>query len=169
MRAEKSTCVIAGTVDRGTLSRSMPHSPAASGGTGRRRSLEHVGDQQHVRAVAVELEPFADVLAQHGRRERTERLAELDLQVHHRLHLGRPRVAKNRAAAERARSELHAALHQADDLFARQARRHLVGQLRAIDPSSHVAVVGDDLRDLGFAVLRAQIRPAHPVGVFRNC
>ena len=46
------------------------------------------GDQQHVGAVFVgtHLEIAIDVLPQHERREGPKRLAELDLQVHHRLH-----------------------------------------------------------------------------------
>ncbi len=63
------------------------------------------------------------LLAQHARREGTEALAELDLQVHHRLHLRRARVAEDAAAAERARAELHPALEPADDLAPRRAAR----------------------------------------------
>src|SRR3712207_7098936 len=49
-----------------------------------------------------------------SRRERPERLAVLDLQVHRRLHRGRAGVADDRAVAERARAELHPAREQTD-------------------------------------------------------
>ena len=128
-----------------------------------------VGDQQHVRAVAVELEPFGDVLAQHRRRERPERFAELDLEVHHRLHLRRPGIADDRAAAERARAELHPALQQADDLFGCQMPGDRFGQRRAIDARRDPAAVHrPHCLDLRFGILRAQIRAAHAVGVLRH-
>ena len=47
----------------------MPKS-ASSWASRAAAALAYVGDQQHVGAVAVELEPVGDVLAQHGRRER---------------------------------------------------------------------------------------------------
>ena len=53
---------------------------------------------------------------EHARGERPEALAELDLQVHRRLHRRRARVAEDAAGAERARAELHPALEPADDL-----------------------------------------------------
>ena len=65
--------------------------------------------------VGVELEVVGALLAQDARRERAERLAELDLQVHRRLHRRRARVAEDAARAERARAELHAPLEPADD------------------------------------------------------
>jgi hypothetical protein len=74
----------------------------------------HVGDKQHVGAVVVQREPVRDVLAQHRRRERAERLAKLDLQVQHRLHPGRARIGENRAPAQGARTKLHASLQEAD-------------------------------------------------------
>ena len=147
----------------------MPQSALVSGR--RRQPLRrlHVGDQQHVGAVAVELEPLVDVLAQHRRRERPERLAELDLQVHHRLHLRRPRVADDRAAAERARAELHPALKQADDLFLRHQRGDAIGQLGRLvrgAPCSRSrrrsAAISSSSK------LRPEKRPAHAVGVARH-
>ena len=52
-------------------------------------------------------------------------LAVLDLEVQHRLHGRRARIAEDRASAERARAELHAALEPADRLSVdeRVARR----------------------------------------------
>ena len=54
-----------------------------------RLRLGHRGHQQHVGAVlvAAEVEVVVHPLREHRRREGPERLAELDLQVHHRLHL----------------------------------------------------------------------------------
>ena len=65
-----------------------------------------------------------------GGRERPERFAELDLQVHHRLHLRRARVADDGPAAERAGAELHASLQQPDDFLLGEQRRDLIGQRR---------------------------------------
>ena len=71
----------------------------------RRCFVSHRRNQQHVRAVvpAGHVEILGDVLAQHRRRERPEALAELDLHVHHRLHVGAPRIAED-AARTRARA-----------------------------------------------------------------
>src|SRR5262245_30253251 len=78
--------------------------------------LGDVRHQQHVRALAVELEILRDVFRQHRGRERPERLAVLDLEVERLLHARRARVAEDRARAERARAELHAALEPAERL-----------------------------------------------------
>src|SRR4051812_9333685 len=72
--------------------------------------LAYVGDQQHVRALALDLEVLRRVLGEHRRSERAERLAVLDLEVELPLHRGRTRVAQDRAAAEGPRTEFHAAL-----------------------------------------------------------
>ena len=84
------------------------HRPAPLGANAR--------DEQHVRRVHVELEPVGEILAQDRRREWTERLAVLDLEVQELLHRRRARVAEDRAAAERARPEFHAALEPAHRL-----------------------------------------------------
>ena len=49
--------------------------------------LAHLGDQRHVWTLAIEVEVVGGALGQHRRGERPERLAILDLEVHHRLHL----------------------------------------------------------------------------------
>ena len=125
----------------------------------------HVGDHQHVRAVAIALEPVGHVLAQHRRRERPERLAELDLQVHLGLHLGRARVADDGPTAQGPRAEFHAALHQADDLLGRESRCHFVGEHRAIDPSRHPAALGDGVSNLRLAELRPEIGTGHSIRI----
>ena len=76
-----------------------------------------LGDQQHVWAVAVDLEIVGDVLARHGRRKGTKALAILDPEIELALQPGRSGVAEDRAVAERPRPELHAALEPADDLL----------------------------------------------------
>src|SRR5579859_175535 len=82
--------------------------------------LHNVSHQQHVRAVAIQLEPFGHVLPQHRRSEGTERLAKLHLQIEHRLHPGRPRVCQNGARPQRPRPELHASLKPAGGLLVHQ-------------------------------------------------
>jgi hypothetical protein len=58
-------------------------------------ALGNAGDQQHVGTVDVHLEPLGQVVAQDRRCERTERFAVLDLEVEHRLHLGRGGLGEN--------------------------------------------------------------------------
>ena len=67
-----------------------------------------LGDQQHVGAVAVDLKPVRDILAQHRGREGPEGLPVLDLEVEGLLHGRRAGIAENRAGAQRPRPELHA-------------------------------------------------------------
>ena len=64
--------------------------------------LSDIGDDKHVGAVAIEIEPFRHVFAQHGGRKWPEALAELDLQIELPLHLGRARIAEDRSGAKRA-------------------------------------------------------------------
>src|ERR1043166_5005333 len=85
--------------------------------------LAHGRDQEHVGRVRVQLEVFRDALAQDRRREGAETFAELDLEIHLRLHAGRARVAENGARAESARPELHAPLKPADHLLLGQQPR----------------------------------------------
>ena len=59
----------------------MPNSACSSARHGAAPVLAHIGDDQHVGAVGIELEPVGDVLAQHRRRERPKALAILDLQI----------------------------------------------------------------------------------------
>ena len=81
-------------------------------------------DQQHVGRLDVQFKIIRHALAADNRRKRPERLAEFHLQIHHRLHFWRTRVAENRAVAERARAEFHPALKPADDFFRfQQVRR----------------------------------------------
>ncbi len=130
--------------------------------------LPDVGHQQHVRRVAVEVEPLVHVLAEHARRERPEALPILDLEVHHRLHLRRAGVAQDAAAAERARPELHAPLVEADDLLRGQELRHDARQLLAADaPVGRLALAEEALDDRD-RKRRAEIRPLHAVPIGRQ-
>ena len=66
------------------------------------------------------------MFTQHARRERAERFAKLDLDVHLLLHPRRARVADDAAAAKRARAELHPSLEPSDDLLLRHQPGHAV-------------------------------------------
>src|ERR1700693_5577808 len=81
--------------------------------------LCHWSNEQHVRALFVQIEPFGRTLPQHGLCDRRKAVTEFDLEVHSLLHLRRARVAKYRAATQCARAEFHTALKPADDLLAR--------------------------------------------------
>ena len=63
-------------------------------------------------------------LPQHARREGPEALAELDLDVHLRLHARAARVAEDAARSECARPEFHPAVEPADDLLVGKELRH---------------------------------------------
>ncbi len=86
----------------------------------------HVGDQGHVGAVGVGVEPLGQVLAQHRGREGAKRFTVLDLEVERPLHGRGTRIAQDRARAQGARPELHAPLEPAD----RPAGRELVHDAR---------------------------------------
>jgi hypothetical protein len=91
----------------------------------------HRRDQQHVGTVLA-LPHFKVVLhplAENGRRERPKGLPELDLEIHHRLHLGRSGVPDNRSVSEGPRPELHAAFHVAHDVLGGDERGDLLDEL----------------------------------------
>ena len=54
------------------LSLSIPNSSLSSSDTGRRLLLVYVGDDKHVRAVAVKLEPLGHIFAENGGCKRPE-------------------------------------------------------------------------------------------------
>jgi hypothetical protein len=70
--------------------------------------------EQHVGAFLAQLEVFPRVVFENRGRERTEPLAELDLKIHLALHVRIAGVPDDAARAERSRSELHAAAHDAN-------------------------------------------------------
>src|SRR6185503_18070754 len=80
----------------------------------------HRCDEEHVRRIAIQLEPLVHAFAQHARRKWPESFAKLDLDVHVRLHARIAWVAEDTAATERARAKLHPAVEPADDRAARE-------------------------------------------------
>ena len=60
-------------------------------------------------------------LGEHRRRERAERLTELDLRVHDVLHLSPSRIGKDASIAQSARPPLETALEPSDDLAVHDA------------------------------------------------
>src|SRR5207249_11361708 len=97
----------------------------------------------------VELEPVRDALAQHARREGPEALAELDLQVHDRLHARRAGVAQDAAVAERARPEFHPPLEPADDLLLGEEACAALDELILRELLVDAAHRGEEALDLG--------------------
>ena len=143
----------------------MPKSASSSAVIVRRRASRTSAHEQHVRRVDVELEPVGDVLAQDRRRERPERLAVLDLEVQQLLHRRRARVAEDRAAAERARSELHPALEPADRLLVPRARRRRRrSRRRRTRRSKRAPAARSRCLDLRLRVRGPEVRAAHAVG-----
>ena len=76
----------------------------------------NLGNHQHVRAVGAQRKPVLLVLLENGRRKRTERLPEFDLQIKLRLHGGRPRIGNDRAVAKCPGTELRRPLKPAQTL-----------------------------------------------------
>ncbi len=91
-----------------------------------------------------------NLLAQHRRGERPKAFAELDFQIHGRLHLGVARVAEDAASAQRPRAEFHAAAEPADDLAVGEQVHGAANQLRLIGTSVKGEFrIAEDLLDLG--------------------
>ena len=145
----------------------MPNSACSADVIWRRFSLD-VGDEQHVGAVGIEIEPVGDILAQHRRRERPETLAVLDLEVEVLLHRGRARIAEDRARAERARAELHAALEPADGLFVGQRLRGRLDHRGFVEHREFRAGRGQPALDLFLRIMRAEIGAGHAVGAIAS-
>ena len=141
----------------------------------------HVGDEQHVRRLdaGLDVEVLARLVVEHLGRERSERLAVLDLEVHDRLHGGRARIADDRTVAERAGPELHPSLQEphhvavgdrtGDALGTRRAGEALVGVAALVEPRRHfvAAEPGTEVRALhpivhavGFARVVEDLVPA---------
>ena len=103
--------------------------------------LPHGIGQDHVIAVDALVEVAAIVLERQRGAERSPVLAVLHLEVEPVLHVGEQRAGQDRAIAERAGADLHAALEPAEDLALGQQPRRLaddvgmalVGQLRLAD------------------------------------
>src|SRR5206468_7741405 len=95
-----------------------------------------------------EVEALRGLLGQHRRREGTERLAELDLDVDDVLHVLAARVGDDRAVPERARAPLEASVVPADDVAALQGLDGLVqGALVVVEPAEAPAAGAQRVRD----------------------
>ena len=84
---------------------------------------------QHIRRIGVQFKIFVHVFAQDSRGKRPEALAEFDLEVHHRLRLGRAWIADNRTSTQGTRPEFHSALKKTHYLARRQLFSHTHRQL----------------------------------------
>ena len=138
------------------------HDPQGVGVDGDPAMLEHRGDQEHVRALVVRLqvEPLGGPLPEHGRGERPEALAELDLEVHGGLHGRRAGIAQDAARAQGPGAELHPALEPADDLAVGQQGGDVVEQLALVgEPLAGCAVRGQGPLDLVGREARAEEAP----------
>src|SRR5262245_22651006 len=93
--------------------------------------LKDRSDQEHVRTVVIELKPVGDMLTQNARRERAKTFAILDLQIHHRLHLGRTRIPDDAATTQSAWTKLQSSLMQSDDFPRGQQLGNCARQLLA--------------------------------------
>src|SRR3989338_7314472 len=71
---------------------------------------ERICDDQHVGTFTVQIKIIGYALLQNGRRKRTERLAELDFQVHFLPIFFVPRIRDNRPVPKRAWAEFHSSL-----------------------------------------------------------
>ena len=63
-------------------------------------------DEEHIRRVHIHLEPIADALSEDARSERSKAFAELDFDVHLRLHARAARVTEDATRPERTGPEL---------------------------------------------------------------
>ena len=139
--------------------------------TGSRLAVAHRRHEQHVRAflARTHVEILVGTVLQNRRRKRPKRLAELDLQVHHRLHLRAPRVADDAARSERARTELHATLKPADDLLPRDQVGHgLAERLVRVEFTIDGPDAVEERADLRVDRARAQQRPVLRVARTRH-
>ena len=96
--------------------------------------LAHRGHYQHVGRLGVELKVVANPFQQDTRSKRSESLAELDFQVHLRLHPGAAWISENASRAERSWPELHPSIEPAHNLFCCQELCNLPEELRAFQP-----------------------------------
>src|SRR5207244_8379439 len=115
------------------------------------------------RAVIVEFEPVAHILAQHRRRKRAKALAVFDAQIQGALHFRISRIAEDRAVAEGARAELHPSLEAADGLALDEGSGGGVEQRRVIEHVENGARRRETLLDLGLGELRPEIASLYRV------
>ena len=125
--------------------------------------LADIGDEQHVRALGVELEILRRVLGQHGGREGPERLAVFHLEVELLLHARRARIAEDRARPQRTRAKLHAALEPAERLALSHCFRTGADELTIVQCFEHGARGVQPALDLVVRELRPEVAAAHAV------
>ena len=122
-------------------------------GFGKRRALRLPDgrDEEHVRAFGArgQRKVFRRPFFQDTRCKGTKALPMLDLQVHHRLHRGIPRIAENAPGAERTRAEFHPAVEPAYDFAGGEQSGDFIQQFRflAESPMRH-GLRGEQVRDL---------------------
>src|SRR5262249_61606916 len=92
-----------------------------------------------------------------------EAFAVFDLEIEPLLHARRARVAEDRAVAERARPELHAALHPADCLAVRQRTRGGLDQIAVTEPRELCARRAQPALDVVLRESGAEIGAVHAV------
>ena len=129
------------------------------------------GDDQHVRAVRTSghVEIVVGPLGEDGGGKGAERLAELDLEVHRRLHLGVARVAQQTPRAKRAGAKLHPTLEPADDLAVGQMLGDRIAQGFVVLKSLERGVDrSEEPLDLGVGVTRAKEGAGLTVGLGRG-
>src|SRR6516162_4366274 len=130
------------------------------------KDLHHEGDG------VVLFEPLADSFGEHGGGEGAKRLPPFDLGIKNSLHIGAPRVAQDRAIAERARTPLHAPLEPTEDSPFRDRRRRALAELlfvmdffdRTTRPRDLLAALGEEPHDLRGRKLWAPKRMIHDKG-----
>ncbi len=130
--------------------------------------LAHEADQQHARAVRIQLEPVGEVLAQYCGGEGAEALAELHLEIELLLHCRRARVGEDRTRAERARPELHPSLVPAECLPCGERTGAGLHELVVIEHGEHGPGIRQAPLDLRLQEGRAEIGPFHGVAPVRR-
>ena len=85
-------------------------------------------NDQHVGTLVFrgDIEVLGGTIAEHARRERTEALTELDLEVHGRLGGWIPRIPEDAPGSQGPRTELHPTVEPAHDPAIGQVLRDLL-------------------------------------------
>src|ERR1700693_4415694 len=81
----------------------------------------YVGDEKHIWAVDLQVEPIRERLAQDRGRKRAKRFPEFYFDIELRLHLGVPRVRENRPSAQCTWTKLHSSLKPPERILALQS------------------------------------------------
>src|SRR5262249_22754186 len=123
-------------------------------------ALLHRRDEEHVGALAIELEILARPLGEDAGREGAERLAILDLEVEVLLHLLVAGVTEDGARAQPARAELEASGQVPDDLAAFEELGDGRGASIGIEPPVRVSMCLEEGLDLRIGVARAEVAAA---------